>query len=63
MTTKPEHKLKLRDRLSRLSFMQAVKQLGDEGKQLIQQGGKYEIDIAQQVYFSGDLFQAQIVFG
>ena len=60
MTTKPEHKLKLRDRLSRLSFMQAVKQLGDEGKQLIQQGGKYEIDIAQQVYFSGDLFQLKL---
>ena len=60
MTTKPEHKLKLRDRLSRLSFTQAVKQLGDEGKQLIQQGGKYEIDIAQQVYFSGDLFQLKL---
>ncbi|MDB2686702.1 SWIM zinc finger family protein [Mariniblastus sp.] len=60
MTTKPEHKLKLRDRLSRLSFMQAVKQLGDEGKQLIQQGGKYEIDIPQQVYFSGDLFQLKL---
>jgi ERCC4-related helicase len=60
MTTKPEHKLKLRDRLSRLRFAQAVKLLGDNGKQLIQQGGKYEIDIQQQVNFSGDLFQLKI---
>ena len=60
MTTKPEHKLKLRDRLSRLSFKQAVKQLGEDGKQLIQQGGKFEIDIEQQVYFSGDLFQLKL---
>ena len=62
MTTKPEHKLKLRDRLSRLSFAQAVKQLGDDGKQLIQQGGKFEIDIQQQVYFAGDLFQLKLPF-
>jgi superfamily II DNA or RNA helicase len=62
MTTKPENKLKLRDRLSRLSFTQAVKQLGDDGKQLIQQGGKFEIDIQQQVYFAGDLFQLKLPY-
>jgi len=60
MTTKPEKKLTLRDKLSRLTYLQAVKLLGDNGKELIIQGGKYEIDIEQQVYFRGDLFQLKI---
>ncbi len=57
MTTKPSHRLTLRDRLSRLNFTQACKLLGPEGKRLIQLGGKWEIDIAEQVYFQGDLFR------
>jgi hypothetical protein len=38
MTTKPSHRLTLKDRLSRLNFTQACKLLGAEGRQLIQQG-------------------------
>ncbi len=60
MTTKPEKKLTLRDKLSRLTYLQAVKLLGDEGKQLIMQGGKFEVNIEQQVYLRGDLFQLKI---
>ncbi len=60
MTTKPERKMTLRDKLSRLTYLQAVKLLGDHGKQLIQEGGKFEIDIEQQVYFRGDLFQLKV---
>lgn len=62
MTTKPERKMTLRDKLSRLSYLQAVKLLGDQGKQLIRQGGQFEIDLEQQVYFRGDLFQLKIPF-
>ncbi len=62
MTTKPERKMTLRDKLSRLTYLQAVKLLGDQGKQLIQHGGKYEVDLEQQVYFRGDLFQLKIPF-
>ncbi len=57
MTTKASHRLSLRDRLSRLNFTQACKLLGAEGRQLIQQGGKWSIDIAEQVYLEGDLFR------
>ena len=59
MTTKPSHRLTLRDRLSRLNFTQSCKLLGAEGRQLIQQGGKREIDIDEQVYLQGDLFRVK----
>ncbi len=57
MTTKVSHRLTLKDRLSRLNFTQACKLLGAEGRQLIQSGGKYEIDLDEQVYLEGDLFR------
>ena len=60
MTTKPRHRLTLKDRLSRLTFTQACKYLGDEGRQLIQQGGQLEIDLEDQVYLQGDLFRLKL---
>jgi superfamily II DNA or RNA helicase len=39
----------LRDKLSHLSFLQAVKLLGPRGRELIMEGGKFEIDLDQQV--------------
>ncbi len=59
MTTKPSHKLSLKDRLSRLNFTQACKLLGEEGRQLIQRGGKFEIDLEEQVYLEGNLFRVK----
>lgn len=53
----------LRDKLSRLTYLQAVKLLGDQGKQLIQQGGKFDINIEQQVYFRGDLQSSNLRSG
>ena len=55
--TKPSQSLTLADRLSRLSFVDACKLLGPEGRKLIQRGGKYEVDIDEQVHFHGDLFR------
>ena len=43
--------LTLKDKLSHLSYAQACKLLGPEGKQLIMAGGKYDIDIFDQVTF------------
>src|SRR3989304_2542372 len=60
MTTKPSHRLTLRDRLSRLTFTQACKLLGEEGRQLIRQGGKWDIDREEQVYLQGDLFRVKL---
>lgn len=60
MTTKPSHRLTLRDRLSRLNFTQACKLLGEHGRQLIQHGGKYEIDLNEHVYLEGDLFRVNV---
>lgn len=59
MTTKPSHRLTLKDRLSRLSFTQACKLLGEEGRQLIQRGGKWDIDLEEQVYLHGDLYRVR----
>lgn len=59
MTTKANHRLTLKDRLSRLNFTQACKLLGEEGRQLIQRGGKFEINLDEQVYLEGDLFRVK----
>ncbi len=60
MTTKPRHRLTLKDRLSRLTFTQACKYLGEEGRRLIQHGGHCEIDLEEQVYLRGDLFRLKL---
>jgi len=60
MTTKPSKRLTLRDRLSRLTFAQACKLLGADGKTLIRRGGQYEFDIEEQVYLQGDLFRLRL---
>ncbi len=52
--------LTLKDRLSRLTFLQACKLLGEEGAKLIRLGGGYEIDIGADVYFGGDLFRLRL---
>jgi len=58
--TKKSHELTLADRLSRLNFRQVCKLLGEGGEQLIQRGGRYEIDIAEQVTFNEDRFQLRL---
>ena len=57
MTTKPRHRLTLKDRLSRLTFIQASKLLGENGRRLIQQGGQREVDLEEHVYLRGDLYR------
>jgi SNF2 family DNA or RNA helicase len=43
--------LTLKDRLSHLTYTQACKLLGPDGKKLLLHGGKYEINIDEQVTF------------
>jgi len=50
----------LKDRLSHLSYTQACKLLGVRGKQLIMEGGKYEIDLFEQVTFNKKRFKLSI---
>ncbi|MCZ6805031.1 MAG: DEAD/DEAH box helicase [Proteobacteria bacterium] len=56
MTTKDSNALSLKDRLSRLSYAQTTKMLGPKGEKLIQQGGRYEIDLDQQIMLTDDIF-------
>ena len=59
--TKESKKLTLKDRLSRLTFLQAAKLLGPEGQKLIRQGAAFDdIDIDRDVYFRGDLFRLKL---
>ncbi len=50
----------LKDKLSRLSYAQACKLLGPQGKQLILEGGKYEIDVFEQVTFNNEHFRLNL---
>ena len=59
--TKESKRLTLKDRLSRLSYVQAAKLLGPDGPRLIRQGAAYdEIDLDRDVYFRGDLFRLKL---
>jgi len=49
--------LTLKDKLSRLTYGRACKLLGPDGRSLIREGGKYEIDIEEQVFLNNDLFR------
>jgi hypothetical protein len=57
MTTKASGISALTDQLSRLSFLQACRLLGENGNRLIQAGARYEIDIDEQVSWNGEAFR------
>ena len=48
-TRKPDHALTLHDRLSRLTFSEASKTLGQRGKELIRKGGQREVAVLETV--------------
>jgi len=50
----------LKDKLSHLSYLQACKLLGPEGKQLILEGGKYDIDPFEQATLNSRRFSLNI---
>ena len=50
----------LRDKLSHLSFLQAVKLLAPRGRELIMAGGKFEIDLDQQVTLDHRQFRLEV---
>jgi hypothetical protein len=50
----------LKDRLSHLTYRDACKLLGSEGEHLIREGGKCDIDIAEQVTWENDLFRLNL---
>lgn len=50
----------LKDKLSHLSFREACKLLGHQGEKLIRAGGKYEIDIVEQVVLNKECFRLDL---
>ena len=60
MTTKKDGELTLKDQLSRLSYVQACKLLGAEGRQLIQRGGKHDVILDDQVTLGNDRFRLSL---
>ena len=52
--------INLKDKLSHLTYRQACKLLGAKGEKLIRQGGKYEIDISEQVILRRNIFQLNL---
>lgn len=58
--TKATSELALFDRLSRLTFLQATKLLGPDGKRFLHAGGAWEIDLDEQVELSSDAFRLRL---
>jgi len=56
-TVKPSHLLTFHDHLSRLTFEQAARLLGEEGRKLIMRGSQREIKINEDLYLGGDLLR------
>ena len=52
--------INLKDKLSHLTYRQACKLLGPQGEKLIRQGGRYEIDLSEQVVLQRNLFQLNL---
>ncbi len=60
-TTRPSGQLTLKDKLSRLTFLDACKLLGPTGSKLIQKGGNnWEIKIQEDVSLGEDQFQLRL---
>ncbi|HEX3313635.1 MAG TPA: DEAD/DEAH box helicase [Gemmataceae bacterium] len=60
-TTKPTHRLTLKDRLSRLNFRNASKLLGPDGDTLLRRSAnRFDIRIDRDVEFSADLFRVRV---
>jgi superfamily II DNA or RNA helicase len=58
---KPENGNVFHQRLASLTYSQACKLLGDEGKQRIAEGGQlYEVEFDRDVYLGGDLFRVRV---
>jgi hypothetical protein len=57
MVTRKRSQLTLHDKLSRLTFDQACRLIGEDGKRLITAGGKYDIDLARQVRLNNQRFE------
>jgi len=51
----------MKDKPSHLTFNQACKLLGPKGSELIISGGKYGIDISEDVTFHQELFQLRLL--
>jgi predicted nucleic acid-binding Zn finger protein len=50
----------LKDKLSHLTYLQATKLLGTQGKELLMSGGKFDIDIFEQVTLDSESFQLKL---
>ena len=50
----------LKDKLSHLSYTQACKLLGEKGKQLILEGGKWDVDLYEQVKLNNERFSLNL---
>jgi superfamily II DNA or RNA helicase len=52
--------INLKDKLSHLTYRQACKLLGPQGEKLIRQGGRYDINLDEEVVLQRDLFQVKL---
>lgn len=58
--TNGKRELTLKDRLSRLTYQQACRLLGDDGAKLIGLGGRLEINLDEDAYLGDDVFRLRL---
>lgn len=63
MAIKKPNQLTFHDKLSRLSYLDACKLLGDRGAELIQRGGAWTIDLREQVSLTAERFELRLPGG
>jgi hypothetical protein len=61
MVTRKRGQLTLHDKLSRLTFDQACRLIGEDGKRLIAAGAKFEIDLQRQVRLNNQRFELRLL--
>lgn len=59
---KSKKRVSFRDRLARLTYIQACRLLGEAGEQLLRSGGKrWDLNAEDHAYLAGDLFRVSIL--
>ena len=56
----PRRQMGIRDRLGRLTYQGACRLLGDDGKDRLRKGGRFEINLPRDVFLGGDTLRVSV---
>jgi len=59
-TRRRNRRIGIRDRLGQLTYRAACRLMGDDGESRLRQGGRFEINVPEDVYLGGDTFRVTV---